>query len=71
MQEIDEIMEIVGDGFIRMNGQQVFKLAVSSLAASCGEVCEMAGLKPANVDVWVPHQANVRIIEMIGRKIPG
>ena len=61
--------QVVGDGFIRMNGQQVFKLAVSSLAASCGEVGEMAGLKPADVDVWVPHQANVRIIEMIGRKV--
>lgn len=60
---------VVGHGFIRMNGQQVFKLAVKSLAESCEEVCAMAGLSPKDVDVWVPHQANVRIIEMIARKL--
>lgn len=60
---------VVGTPFIRMNGQQVFKLAVSSLTASFNEVCEMAGMTPGDVDVWVPHQANVRIIEMIAAKL--
>ena len=60
---------VVGHPFITMNGREVFKLAVASLAASCEEVCAMAGLSPADVDVWVPHQANVRIIEMIARKL--
>lgn len=60
---------VVGDPFIRMNGQQVFKLAVSSLTASFREVCDMAGMAPEDVDVWVPHQANVRIIEMIAAKL--
>lgn len=61
--------QVVGTPFIRMNGQQVFKLAVSSLTASFKEVCDMAGIAPAGVDVWVPHQANVRIIEMIAAKL--
>lgn len=60
---------VVGDGCIRMNGQQVFKLAVASLSQSCEEVCAMAGLTPTDVDVWVPHQANIRIIEMIAKKL--
>ncbi len=60
---------VVGHGFIRMNGQQVFKLAVSSLTDSFKEVCAMAGMTPADVDVWVPHQANIRIIEMIGHRL--
>lgn len=60
---------VVGHPFISMNGRQVFKLAVESLTASFKEVCAMAGLEPADVDVWVPHQANVRIIEMIAGKL--
>jgi 3-oxoacyl-[acyl-carrier-protein] synthase-3 len=60
---------VVGHPFVRMNGRQVFRLAVDSLTRSAQEVCSMAGLKPSDVDVWVPHQANVRIIEMISRKL--
>lgn len=60
---------VVGTGFIRMNGQQVFKLAVSSLTESFREVCGMAGITPEDVDVWVPHQANIRIIEMIAHRL--
>lgn len=60
---------VVGDPFIRMNGRQVFKLAVSSLTESFQEVCAMAGMKPDEVDMWVPHQANSRIIEMVGAKL--
>ena len=60
---------VTGNPYIRMNGQQVFKLAVSSLAASAQEVCAMAGLKSADITVWVPHQANSRIISMVGEKL--
>lgn len=60
---------VQGHPFIQMNGRQVFKLAVSSLSESFLEVCRMAGVAPADVDVWVPHQANIRIIEMIGEKL--
>ncbi len=59
----------MGEPYIEMNGQQVFKLAVSSLSESFVEVCGMAGIAPGDVDVWVPHQANTRIIDMIGSKL--
>ena len=61
--------KIAGSPFIQMNGRQVFKLAVSSLSESFVEVCGMAGIAPGEVDVWVPHQANIRIIEMIADKL--
>ncbi len=60
---------VVGNPFIHMNGRQVFRLAVESLTNSAVEVCAMAGLVPTDIDVWVPHQANVRIIEMIAKKL--
>ncbi|MBQ9240278.1 MAG: ketoacyl-ACP synthase III [Duodenibacillus sp.] len=60
---------IHGHPFVRMNGRQVFRLAVESLTDSALEVCAMAGIRPEDVDVWVPHQANVRIIEMIAKKL--
>lgn len=60
---------VAGHPYISMNGRQVFKLAVSSLSESFVEVCSMAGIKPDGVDVWVPHQANIRIIEMIAEKL--
>lgn len=60
---------IVGHPFITMEGRAVFKLAVSALHDSYMEVCRMAGVDPQSIALWVPHQANIRIIEMIGRKL--
>lgn len=61
--------EVVGDPFLRMDGQAVFKLAVNHLAASAREVCEQAGVDLSDIDWMVPHQANVRIINFLGRRI--
>lgn len=61
--------KVVGDPFLRMDGQAVFKLAVTSLAKSAHEVCEQAGVSLADVDWLVPHQANVRIINFLGRRL--
>jgi 3-oxoacyl-[acyl-carrier-protein] synthase-3 len=61
--------QVVGDPFLRMDGQAVFKLAVTSLAASANQVCEQAGVSLADIDWLVPHQANVRIINFLGRKL--
>lgn len=60
---------VTGDPFLRMDGQAVFKLAVTSLAASAQSVCERAGIALADIDWMVPHQANVRIINFLGRKL--
>lgn len=61
--------KVTGDPFLRMDGQAVFKLAVTSLAASAQSVCERAGVTLDEVDWMVPHQANVRIINFLGRKL--
>ncbi len=61
--------KVTGDPFLRMDGQAVFKLAVNSLAKSAHEVCEQAGIALTDVDWLVPHQANVRIINFLGRKL--
>lgn len=61
--------EVVGDPFLRMDGQAVFKLAVNSLSQSAHEVCEQAGVSLEDIDWMVPHQANVRILNFLGRKL--
>lgn len=61
--------KVTGDPFLRMDGQAVFKLAVNCLAKSAHEVCEQAGIALTDVDWLVPHQANIRIINFLGRKL--
>ena len=61
--------KVTGDPFLRMDGQAVFKLAVTSLAASAQSVCERGGIRLDEIDWMVPHQANLRIINFLGRKL--
>ncbi len=56
-------------GKLRMQGREVFRHAVTNLAAVLGEVLAMAGLTSADVDWVVPHQANARIIDATARKL--
>ncbi|MGJ7919581.1 beta-ketoacyl-ACP synthase III [Neobacillus sp. LXY-4] len=51
------------DEFIIMNGREVFKFAVRQMGESAVNVLEKAGLSKADVDMLVPHQANIRIME--------
>jgi len=61
--------KVVGDPFLRMDGQAVFKRAVSSLVRSAQQVCEAAGVTLADVDWLIPHQANVRILRAISKRL--
>ncbi|GAC1572860.1 MAG: ketoacyl-ACP synthase III [Sphingomicrobium sp.] len=56
-------------GKLRMKGREVFRHAVTNLAAVMGEVLEAAGAVPADVDWVVPHQANARILDATARKL--
>jgi 3-oxoacyl-[acyl-carrier-protein] synthase-3 len=56
-------------GYLRMQGRDVFKHAVTNLAAVVGETLDKAGLTPDAIDWLVPHQANKRIIDSTGRKL--
>lgn len=53
------------DPWMRMRGQEVFRVAVEQLVALTREVLDAAGLAPDDVALLVPHQANVRIIRMM------
>jgi 3-oxoacyl-[acyl-carrier-protein] synthase-3 len=55
--------------FIRMNGQEVYKHAVRNMVAVCEDVLKAHSLTVDDIDWFVPHQANVRIIETIGKKL--
>ena len=61
--------KILGDPFLRMDGQAVFKFAVRVLEEVAREALDMCGLQPANVDWLIPHQANIRILEATAKKL--
>ncbi|MDR2001139.1 MAG: ketoacyl-ACP synthase III [Zoogloeaceae bacterium] len=59
----------IGDPFVRMDGQAVFKMAVKVLAEVAAEAIAAAGLSNENIDWLVPHQANIRIIQSTAKKL--
>jgi 3-oxoacyl-[acyl-carrier-protein] synthase III len=56
-------------GHLRMEGREVFKHAVNNIASVMQETIAKAGLKPMDIDWFVPHQANRRILEGTARKL--
>jgi 3-oxoacyl-[acyl-carrier-protein] synthase-3 len=57
------------DRFIKMNGREVFKFATRILVQSAQAVLDKCGMTIDDVDVYVPHQANVRIIDHATKKL--
>lgn len=53
--------------FLRMNGTEIFKLAVRRMADSAKKVMAQGKVKPGRVACFIPHQANVRIIEAVAK----
>ena len=56
-------------GYLRMEGREVFRHAVSKMSAVVLEALEATGLQAEDVDWFVPHQANKRIIDGTARKL--
>lgn len=56
-------------GHLVMNGREVFRHAVTRLAEAVDEALQANGLTRADIDWLVPHQANSRIIDAMGRKL--
>jgi len=56
-------------GHLRMNGREVFRHAVTRLSETVAEALAANGLTQADIDWLVPHQANLRIIDGVGRKL--
>ena len=57
------------DGLVKMNGREVFKFATRVLVQSAEAVLDRYGTNVGDVDVYVPHQANVRIIDHATKKL--
>lgn len=55
--------------FVRMQGREVFKHAVRNMAGICHDILERNSLSVADVDLLIPHQANLRIIEAVGERL--
>jgi len=61
--------DATANGFVHMNGREVFKFATRVLVSSAQAVLERCGVSVEDVDVYVPHQANVRIMDHAAQKL--
>jgi 3-oxoacyl-[acyl-carrier-protein] synthase-3 len=57
------------NSFIVQEGQAVFRWATTALAPLAKQACEKAGVDPTELAAFVPHQANLRIVEAIARRL--
>ncbi|RJQ45715.1 MAG: ketoacyl-ACP synthase III [Gaiellales bacterium] len=63
--------ETVAEGlhYLKMNGREVFKFATRIIVSSARQVLAENGLEVGDVDLFIPHQANIRIIDSAARKL--
>ncbi len=61
--------KVWGSPFVHMDGGSVFKFAVRVFEEGANEVLEAAGLTVSDLDWFIPHQANIRIMEATARKL--
>lgn len=55
--------------YVHMNGNEVFKFAIKVMGEASVKALENAGLEPEDVDCFVPHQANIRIIQSAAKRL--
>jgi 3-oxoacyl-[acyl-carrier-protein] synthase III len=53
----------------QMDGKEVYKFAVDAMPEAARAVCERAGLTPDDIDLFIPHQANIRIIQTAAKAL--
>jgi 3-oxoacyl-[acyl-carrier-protein] synthase-3 len=58
-----------GSRYIHMNGNEVFRYAVRGMTDSAEKALSDAGLAPSDVALFIPHQANLRIIDAVGKRL--
>jgi 3-oxoacyl-[acyl-carrier-protein] synthase-3 len=56
-----------GEHYIRMEGKETYRFATRTLASTAVESVRKAGLQPSDIDLFIPHQANIRIIEAVAK----
>jgi len=64
-----QMADASANGFVHMNGREVFKFATRVLVSSAHDLLEECGVAVEDVDVYVPHQANVRIMDHAVQKL--
>jgi 3-oxoacyl-[acyl-carrier-protein] synthase-3 len=67
--DLVDLIYMRDEKFIYQEGQSVFRWATTKIAPIAMEALDAAGLKPSDVDVLIPHQANLRIVEAIAKKL--
>jgi 3-oxoacyl-[acyl-carrier-protein] synthase-3 len=56
-----------GEHYIRMEGNQTYRFATKTMATTALAAISHAGLEPSDIDLFIPHQANIRIIEAVAK----
>jgi 3-oxoacyl-[acyl-carrier-protein] synthase III len=56
-----------GEHYIRMEGNQTYRFATKTMATTALESIRRSGLQPSDIDLFIPHQANVRIVEAVAK----
>jgi len=56
-----------GEHYIRMEGKETYRFATRTLASTALESIRRSGLDPSDIDLFIPHQANIRIIEAVAK----
>jgi 3-oxoacyl-[acyl-carrier-protein] synthase-3 len=56
-----------GEHYVRMEGNQTYRFATKTMATTALESIRRSGLQPGDIDLFIPHQANVRIIEAVAK----
>lgn len=67
--QADKIIVESRNSFVRQEGQAVFRWATTAIAPVAKEACDRAGIRPDELAAVVPHQANLRIVEAIARRL--
>jgi 3-oxoacyl-[acyl-carrier-protein] synthase-3 len=56
-----------GEHYLRMEGNQTYRFATRTMATTALESIRRSGLDPADIDLFIPHQANIRIVEAVAK----
>lgn len=59
----------LGSKYLSMDGQAVFRWAITEIVRVAHEACANAGITPQDLDAFIPHQANLRIVESVARSL--
>jgi 3-oxoacyl-[acyl-carrier-protein] synthase-3 len=58
-----------GAGYLKMRGKEVYRFAVEIMGEAAVQALDSVGLAPSDVDLFIPHQANVRIIDAAAKRL--